>query len=172
VAGIQTFLLESCRIQKTDSPEGQLRLLSSALVGVVLAVSFPVANAIKPTASQPTLFIAADSGFQTALSAAMLKKHVPISVTMDQDKADYILQAAPVDSKDESGAGKVARCLFLDCVGMNGYSEVSVRLLKREGSTVVWAYQVRKGNSGPLGVQSLSEAIAKHLKNDYLDKQK
>jgi len=28
----------------------------------------------------------------------------------------------------------------------------------------VWVYQVRKANAGPLGVQSLSEAIAKHLK--------
>ena len=102
----------------------------------------------------------------------MLKKQVPMTVTTDQEKADYVLQAAPVDSKDESGAGKVARCLFLDCIGMNGYSEVSVRLLKKKDSSIVWAYQVRKGNSGPLGVQSLSEAIAKHLKNDYLKKQK
>ena len=101
----------------------------------------------------------------------MLKKHVPLAVTVDQDKADYILQAAPVDSKDESGAGKVARCLFLDCFGVNGFSEVSVRLLKKQDSTVVWAYQVRKGNSGPLGVQSLSEAIAKHLKNEYMKKE-
>ena len=53
---------------------------------------------------------------------------------------------------------------------MNGYSEVSVRLIERNSSAVVWAYQVRKANSGPLGIQSMSEAIAKHLKNDYLKK--
>jgi len=55
---------------------------------------------------------------------------------------------------------------------MNGFSEVSVKLVRTKDSAVVWAYQVKKGNSGPLGVQSLSEAIAKHLKNDYLSKQK
>jgi len=143
------------------------------LVSVLLVLcSLPAANLFAQSATQPTVYIAAENGFQTALAAAMLKKRVPLSVTTDEVKADYILKAAPVDSKDESGAGKVARCLFLDCIGVNGYSEVSVQLLKRDGSIVVWAYQVRKGNSGPLGVQSLSEAIAKHLNNDYLKKQK
>ena len=47
-----------------------------------------------------------------------------------------------------------------------------MQLVRNKDSAVVWAYQVRKGNSGPLGVQSLSEAIAKHLKNDYLSRQR
>jgi hypothetical protein len=89
-----------------------------------------------------------------------------------QDKADYTLQSAAVNSKDESGAGKVARCLFLDCVGMNGFSSVSVELIRNKDGAVIWAYQVRKANSGPLGIQSLSEAIAKHLQHDYLGKHK
>lgn len=116
-----------------------------------------------------SIFIAGDANFSTALTAAMVKKHVPATVVADADHADYTLQAAAVDSKDESGAGKVARCLFLDCIGMNGYSEVSVKLVRNRDKAIVWAYQVRKSNSGPLGVQSLSEAIAKHLKNDYLN---
>jgi len=101
---------------------------------------------------------------------AMMKKKVPAVIVEDKEGAQYVLESAAVDSKDETGAGKVARCLFLDCIGMNGNSEVSVKLVRSSDSAVVWAYQVRKGNSGPLGVQSLSEAIAKHLKNDYLEK--
>lgn len=120
--------------------------------------------------SSATLFVQASGGFSTALTAAIVKKHVPIVVTADEEKAQYTLQAVPVDSKDESGAGKVARCMFLDCVGVNGYSEVSVELVRNRDKAIVWAYQVRKANSGPMGIQSLSEAIAKHLKNDYLDK--
>ena len=147
-----------------------MRLGSLSLVSIMLAVcSLPAGNLVAQSI-HPTVFIAAESGFQTALTAAMLKKKVPLTVTTDQNKADYILQAAPVDSKDESGAGKIARCLFLDCIGMNGFSEVSVKLVQKQDSSVVWAYQVRKGNSGPLGVQSLSEAIAKHLKNEYVNK--
>jgi hypothetical protein len=118
----------------------------------------------------PSVFIEADNGFATAITAAMMKKHVPVVVVAEREGAKYVLKAAPVDSRDESGAGKVARCLFLDCIGMNGSSEVSVTLTRAVDATVVWAYQVRKANSGPIAVQSLSEAIAKHLKDDYLKK--
>ena len=58
----------------------------------------------------------------------------------------------------------------IDCIGINRNSEVPVKLLHTTDSAVVWAYQVRKANAGPLGIQSLSEAIAKHLKNDFLKK--
>ena len=121
---------------------------------------------------QPTVFIMSTQDFQTALAAAMIKKKVPIVMVSKQDGSEYTLKAAAVYSKDESGAGKIARCLFAYCAGMNGFSSVSVELIKTDGDTVVWAYQVRKANSGPLGIQSLSEAVAKHLKNDYLDKHK
>jgi len=122
--------------------------------------------------SEPTMFISAADNFQTALTAAIVKKKVPVAVVTKQDGSDYILKAAPVNSKDESGAGKVMRCLVADCIGMNGFSSVAVELVRTKDSVVVWAYQVRKANSGPLGIQSLSEAIAKHLKNDYLNKHK
>ena len=118
----------------------------------------------------PKIFSEAQPDFTMALTAAMMKKKVPAVIVEDKEGAQYVLESAAVDSKDETGAGKVARCLFLDCIGMNGNSEVSVKLVRSSDSAVVWAYQVRKGNSGPLGVQSLSEAIAKHLKNDYLEK--
>ena len=118
----------------------------------------------------PKIFIQAEPDFTTALTAAMVKKKVPAVVVEDKAHAQFVLSSAAVDSRDESAAGKVARCLFMDCIGVNGSSEVSVKLVRSGDSAVVWAYQVRKGNSGPLGVQSLSEAIAKHLKNDYLDK--
>jgi hypothetical protein len=121
---------------------------------------------------KPTIYISPDGGFQTALTAALFKKHVPATVITDESKAKYILKAAPVDSKSESGAGKIARCMFADCIGINGNSEVSVQLLQRDSGAVVWAYQVKKGNAGPRGIQSLSEAVAKHLNNDFLKKQK
>jgi len=143
-----------------------------ALAGIIFATCVLATMGVAQAPDNPTMYIDANSEFQTALTAAMIKKHVPIAVTTDKGKADFILQSAPVFSKSESGGSKFTRCMFLDCIGINGYSSVSVELLKSSDSTVVWAYQVRKGNSGPLGVQSLSEAIAKHLKNDYLKKLK
>lgn len=119
----------------------------------------------------PAIYVDSQDGFSPAVAAAFIKKHVPATIVTDKTHADYILQTANVYSKDESGAGKVARCLFLDCIGMNGSSSVSVQLVRTKDSSVAWAYQVRKSNSGPLGIQSLSEAIAKHLKDDFLKKQ-
>ena len=148
-----------------------MRKLSLVLVIFVMASCFLVTGSVLAQ-SQPTLYIQASGEFGTALTAAVIKKNVPVEVVTDQAKAQYTLQAAPVYSKDESGAGKIARCLFADCIGMNGFSSVSVELVRTKDSAVLWAYQVRKGNSGPLGIQSLSEAVAKHLKNDYLSKHK
>jgi hypothetical protein len=143
------------------------RLRSTFITLTVLVASLPaVSQAV------PKIYIEAEPQFATALAAAIEKKHVDVIVVVDPKAADFTLKSAPVNSKDESGAGKVARCLFLDCIGINGNSAVSVELVRSSDSAVVWAYQVRKANSGPLGIQSLSEAIAKHLKNDYLLKEK
>lgn len=140
---------------------------------VVLCLLLGFAVASGSAQSQlPTIYISAENGFQTAISAAFVKKHVKVTILTQAAKAEYTLQAAPVDSKAESTGSKFARCMFMDCIGMNGYSEVSVQLVRNQDGAVVWAYQVRKGNSGPLGIQSLSEAIAKHLQHDYLDKHK
>jgi hypothetical protein len=91
---------------------------------------------------------------------------------LNQQDAEYILQSAGVAAKQESGASKIARCLFAYCAGIEGSSSVSVQLVQVSNSSVVWAYQVRKGNGGPVGIQSLSEAVAKHLKNEFLDRKK
>lgn len=147
----------------------KMRKLTCALAGAVLASCLFVTASLSAQ-SEPTMFIKASTGFSTALAAAIIKKKVPIEVVTDPARADYILQATEVDSKAESTGSKFARCMFADCIGINGYSSVAVELRRAKDTAVVWAYQVRKGNSGPLGIQSLSEAIAKHLKHDYLDK--
>jgi hypothetical protein len=149
-----------------------MKIKALALASILMLPAFAGATTPAVPADVPSLAIKADGDFQTALIAAIVKKKVPVTVVEDSSKAAYTLKSAAVYSKDESNGGKVVRCLFADCIGMNGYSSVSVQLVRNSDDAVVWAYQVRKGNSGPLGIQSLSEAIAKHLKNDYLEKQR
>jgi hypothetical protein len=136
----------------------------------------PDASPLVPTHAghpgQPRIFVKADADFSVALAAAINKKHAPATVVLDEKSADYILQSAGVAAKQESGASKIARCLFAYCAGIEGSSSVSVQLVQVSDGSVVWAYQVRKGNGGPVGIQSLSEAIAKHLKNEFLDRKK
>ena len=133
-----------------------------------LGITSQALAATEPTAGAPSIYIDGDPSFQTALAAAMVKKHDPARIVTDKVQADYVLTASAVNAHTESGASKIARCLFAYCAGIEGTSSVSVQLVQK--GVIVWAYQVRKGNGGPVGIQSLSEAIAKHLRNDYLDK--
>lgn len=130
----------------------------------------PAPAAAPAPVAQPTIYIEAQDSFQSALAAAFIKKKVPATVVMDPHNATYTLKSANVFAKTESTGSKFARCLFADCIGMEGTASVSVQLIRNSDSAVVWAYQVRKPNGGPAGIQSLSEAIAKHLRNDFLDK--
>lgn len=134
--------------------------------------SSPAAPSAPAPDANPTVFIEAQNGFESALAAAFIKKHVPANVVTVPDNATYTLKSADVYAKEETTGSKVARCLFAYCAGIEGTASVSVQLIRNTDHAIVWAYQVRKPNSGPVGIQSLSEAIAKHLRNDYFDKQK
>jgi uncharacterized protein affecting Mg2+/Co2+ transport len=116
--------------------------------------------------------VKADNDFAVALTAALNKKKVPVTVVTDEKTAEFTLLSASVNAHQESAGSKFARCLLAYCVGIEGTSSVSVQLVRASDSAVVWAYQVRKANGGPVGVQSLSEAIAKHLGKEYFKEKK
>ena len=150
--------------------------LRSALIlaGAALClgcVATPLLAATQPD-HKPTVFIDADKGFDTDITAAFEKKKTPVAVIENKDKADYVLSASEIQDHPESTGSKIARCLFIYCAGMEGTASVSVKMIKSSDQSVVWAYQVRKGLSGPQARQSLSEAIAKHLKQYFADADK
>jgi hypothetical protein len=119
----------------------------------------------------PTLFITPmDDGFEVYLSAAMHKKQVPVRVMTNAEGADYVLKVAQIEVSKESTGGKIARCLFAYCAGISDKASTSVTLVSRSGE-IVWSYSVNKGR-GEKNRQSMAEAIAKHLKDDYLKKRR
>jgi hypothetical protein len=130
---------------------------------VLASAMFSVAASAQ---SVPTVYVDGPSDFSTALTAAINKKHVPVQVTLDGEHADYVLHVGGISNKTESAGSQVTRCLFMSCVGAYGSSTASATPV-RSGEPVLWSYQVQKVLGGPLGTQSLSEAIAKHLKHDY-----
>jgi hypothetical protein len=159
------------------------KVIAAILARVAPPAAAPVAAplAVNPEATspapprplgEPRIFVKADPDFGVALAAALNKKRAPATIVLDEKSADYVLQSAAVAAKEESGASKIARCLFAYCAGIEGTSSVSVQLIQVRDGSVVWAYQVRKANGGPVGIQSLSEAVAKHLKNEFLDPRK
>jgi hypothetical protein len=116
-------------------------------------------------AARPTVYIEPQSGFETYLAAAISKKNAPVDVVTDRTKATYILKAAPVEIKSESTGGKIARCLFAYCAGIEDKGNVSVQLIESGTSKMAWAYSVNKQRGGSKNSQSMAEAVAKHLKD-------
>jgi hypothetical protein len=112
-----------------------------------------------------TIYIEPQQGFETYIAAAISKKNVPVDVVTDQTKADFSLKAAPVQIKSESTGGKVARCLFASCIGIEDKGNVSVQFIDTSSSKMLWAYSVNKQKGGSKNEQSMAEAIAKHLKD-------
>ena len=119
--------------------------------------------------SRPTVFIEPQQGFETYLAAALSKKNVPVDVVTDQTKAAYVLKAAPVEIKTESTGGKIARCLFAYCAGIEDKGNVSVQLIETSSTKMLWAYSVNKQKGGSKNQQSMAEAVAKHFK-EFLEK--
>jgi hypothetical protein len=119
--------------------------------------------------TRPTIYIEPQQGFETYLAAAMSKKNVPVDVVTDQTRANYVLKAAPVEIKSESTGGKIARCMFAYCAGIEDKGNVSVQFIDASSTKVLWAYSVAKQKGGSKNSQSMAEAVAKHLK-EFVEK--
>jgi len=130
---------------------------------VLLFVLF-VASMSFAQLARPTVYIEPQQGFETYLAAAINKKNVPIDVVTDQAKATYVLKSAPVEVKSESTGGKIARCLFAYCAGIEDKGNVSVQLIEVSSTKMLWAYSVNKQKGGSKNEQSMAEAVAKHFK--------
>jgi hypothetical protein len=118
---------------------------------------------------RPTVYLEPQQGFETYLAAAFAKKGVPIDIVTDQSKATYVLRSAPVEIKQESTGGKIARCLFAYCAGIEDKGNVSVQLIETSSTKMLWAYSVNKQRGGSKNQQSMAEAVAKHCK-EFLEK--
>jgi len=129
------------------------------LLSVLFLTSLSLAQVPKAT-----VYIEPQQGFETYIAAAMIKKSVPVDVVTDQTKATYVLKSVPVEVKSESTGGKVARCLFAYCAGIEDKGNVSVQLIETSSTKMVWAYSVNKQKGGSKNQQSMAEAVAKHFK--------
>jgi hypothetical protein len=97
-----------------------------------------------------------EGGYDIYLSAAMVKKEVPVTLVIDRGKADFELTG--VTESDKAGWAKM---LFM---GSTSTAEsASIKVVNLKTGTVAFAYNVNKSNSAR-GKQSSSEACAKHLK--------
>lgn len=136
------------------------------LLAIVLCGFAAVATAQR---ALPTVYVApSGDGFEVYLAAAMHKKQVPITVVNKADGATYTLTAAQVEVEKVTAGSKLVKCLFAYCAGSEDKASTSVQLTDGSGA-VKWSYAVNKGR-GAKNRQAMAEAVAKHLKDEFLSK--
>ncbi|MBN2322061.1 MAG: hypothetical protein JXR49_23500 [Acidobacteria bacterium] len=101
--------------------------------------------------------------FGAALSAAIIKKAVPVTVVTDESKANWTIQSESSQREDSTGT-KIVKILAWGGGSFTKF-EGTIRVIDNETSAILYAYNVKKNN-----FQSAAEAFAKHFKNDYLKK--
>ena len=131
----------------------------------LLTLLSPSVEAQAPTSGAMIYVEPTDDHFETYIIAALLKKKVPVSVVQNPEMATLTLRAAVVQEHKESTGSKVVKCLFASCSGTADKANTNAQLINRE-SVVVWSYSVNNAR-GEKNRQSMAEAIAEHLKEDY-----
>jgi hypothetical protein len=102
------------------------------------------------------VYVAPINGYESYLIAGLMKKQVPVVVVNSPDKADYEISGVA-----ESQQAGWAKMFFMGSQASSEQASIVMRNVKT--GTVVWGYNVNKGNSAR-GKQSTAEACAKHLK--------
>jgi len=134
-------------------------------LGIVTAAFVLSVMSLGAQQEVPTLYIPpTGDGFEVYLAAAMVKKGVPVAVLDHEDGATYTLKAAQVETKKVGGGTKLVNCLFAYCAGNEDKGNTSVQLV--QAGVIKWSYSVNKGR-GQKNRQSMAEAVAKHLKNEF-----
>jgi len=127
--------------------------LVTALSISSIAQNTPVAaTGIRPNSR---VFIEPMDGFETYLTAAILKKKVPLVVTSDKANADYII----------NGTSHVEKAGWAKTIFISGAPQAGASITMKDAKTgdLAFAYSVDKFNAAR-AAQSTAEACAKHLK--------
>ena len=99
--------------------------------------------------------------FGLAISAALIKKDVPVLVVTDRTKSDWTIRSVSTMKEQTTG-----RAIVSGLFGGGGDKfEGTFQVIDNETAAVLYAYNVKKNN-----FQSAAEAFAKHFKNDFLNK--
>lgn len=131
--------------------------LAALMLASIVAVSQPVrAEDDKAIPRGAKVFIAPMDGFETYLSAAIMKKEVPVSIVNSRDAADF-----EITGTSETMKAGWAKTIMTG----NGRADErgSITVTNTKTGVVVYAYAADKG-SAFRGKQSVAEACAKHFK--------
>lgn len=129
--------------------------------------------------SGATIYIEPMDGYETYLSAAIVKKHVPLVIVADKDKSEFTItssvsqrvpNAPAIVINNTNGQNNSGPHSGYPTPGSFGSTNASISVIDNRSSQITFAYAVGKSrNTNQL--QSTAEACAKHLK-EFIEKKK
>lgn len=139
-----------------------MRLIGTALV--ISAFVAPLFAQVPTRIENNAILYVEDSDFGQAISAAFLKKKVPVLVTTTRDKAQFFLEETSNATKEGTGE-RVAKVIAFGVFAGSGKTyEASVRLTNSDG-LVLFAHNAKKKD-----IRGAAEDVANKL-NEHIKKQ-
>ena len=105
------------------------------------------------------VYVDPETQFGVALSAAIVKKKVPVVVTTNKGEAQFIVNSTSSEKK-EGSAERVTKILAFGAFAGSGREFNASVMVTNQAGDLAFAYNVKKSN-----FQSAAEAFAKHLNN-------
>lgn len=155
------------------------------VIMLIVGTSLDAANGQNSLPAGSRVVIAPMGGFETYFAAAVRKKNVPITLTLDKNSAQYFVVSTDTEwqgfvygSGTSAGWNRSGGSIVSGSSGRSTRGlEASIMLIDSKTKDVVWAYEVHKSSHGDLllgtlaarGKQSVAEACAKHLK-EFIEK--
>ena len=112
--------------------------------------------------SGSSIYIEPMGGFEAHLTAAITKKHVPLIVVVDKEKADYVIIGNMRQRDPEQPTVYRQKSWEKD----HGETTASISVIDPQSSRVLFAYSVEKSVDS---MQIPAESCAKHLK-EFIEK--
>jgi GH15 family glucan-1,4-alpha-glucosidase len=146
-----------------NSGEVVMRIRKFVITGLLFTLSTLV---VAQTGKK--IYLDPNDSFSAYFSAAMQKKKVPVTVTVDPQQADYTAQ---FQAKDRNGSVLQS---VLSSLGQGNYdnrstNEVSMSIIDNKSKDVVFSYTCSKisqySNASSALASSVAECLAKHWKD-------
>jgi hypothetical protein len=149
--------------------------MNRLIVFIFLLLPASVFAQTSPIHSGSTIYIEPMDGYETYLTAAIVKKQVPLVVVADKSKADYTITSSVSQRAPTSPAVVINNTNGVNSPNSGfpaprsfGRTNASISVIDAKTSQIVFAYAVGKAaNTNQL--QSTAEACAKHLK-EFIEK--
>lgn len=114
------------------------------------------------------IYLDPNDSFSSYFSAALQKKKVPVTVTVDPNKADYTVKFQTNNSNGSVIEG-ITRAMNTGMYNAGASGQVTMSIIDVQSKDVVFSYTCRKPNrfSGddPSTATSVAECLAKHWKD-------